>query len=120
MIRIEQVPVEPHPTLTVTEQWSITVDDVEQGRMCVVDVAGADFVTFDVRRLSPAHGVRIALRMRRWLKERDRPVSSVVDDEKFPRAERLDGLLGFRPTDDIVELPCGKQMRVWRWQSSQR
>lgn len=120
MIRIERVPVEPHPDLTITEQWSVTVDGTEQARMCVVDVAGTDYVSFDVRTLSPAHAVRAVLRMRQWLSARDRPVSSVVDVERFPGAERLDGLLGFRPTDDMVMLPCGRQMRVWRWQSSQR
>lgn len=120
MITIEQVPPDPHPVLTVIEQWRIAVDNVDRGRMCVSDVAGDHYVSFDMHEVPAAYGVRVVLRMRTWLRERTRPVLSLVDVERFPRAERLDGLLGFQPTDATVELPCGRRMRVWKWQISKR
>jgi hypothetical protein len=66
---------------------------------------GRVFANLDVVRpaLLWADGMRAVLAMRRVLAEAPRPVFAGCWQARYPKAPRLFRLLGFRPTDEMLE-----------------
>jgi hypothetical protein len=66
------------------------------------------YLNIDAENLPPKVGARIVLALRKRLREVDVPVYSALESRKHETAERLDALLGFRPTDEWFG-----GMRLW-------